>query len=201
MRDRGDEVMARQAELEAAVESLLSGIGEQPTRGGLLETPGRVAKAWLKTWASGYGQDPGAILKVFEDGAQDYDEMVLVSGINVYSHCEHHMAPIVGKACVAYVPDGRIVGLSKLARLVDVYARRLQVQERLTQQIRAALEEHLKPLGVGVMIQARHFCMESRGIQQTGTVTVTTALSGCIKDEPETRAEFLDTAKLSTAPI
>ncbi|TQE98144.1 MAG: GTP cyclohydrolase I, partial [Spiribacter salinus] len=133
------------------------------SRGGLNETPDRVAKAW-EFWTSGYQQHPADVLKAFEDGADGYDEMVAVVGIPFYSKCEHHLADIFGTATVAYVPDGRIVGLSKLSRLVDVFARRLQVQERLTVQVADALDEHLAPLGVGVTISARHLCMESRGL-------------------------------------
>jgi len=128
---------------------------------------------------------------VFEDGGESYDQMVLVKDIPIYSHCEHHLAAIIGTASIAYIPNGKIVGLSKLSRLADMYARRLQVQERLTDQIADALFKHLEPKGVGVLIKARHLCMESRGICQQGHHTVTTALRGVIKDEPETRAEFL----------
>lgn len=159
-------------------------------REGLQDTPERMAKAWA-FWTRGYREDPAAILKVFGDGAQDYDEMVLVKDIPLYSKCEHHLADIFGTACVAYIPNGKIVGLSKLSRLVDCFARRLQVQERLTVQVADALTEHLQPLGVGVLIRARHMCMESRGICQQGHQTVTTALRGAMRDDPRTRAEFL----------
>ena len=169
---------------------LLQLVGEDPTREGLIETPARVVKAW-KHWCSGYGKDPAKLLKVFEDGGETYDQMVLVKDIPIYSHCEHHLAAIIGTASIAYIPNGKIVGLSKLSRLADMFARRLQVQERLTNQIADALYEHLQPKGVGVLIKARHLCMESRGICQQGHHTVTTALRGVIKDEPETRAEFL----------
>lgn len=169
---------------------LLQLIGEDATREGLLETPARVVKAW-KHWCSGYGKDAGALLKVFEDGAEKYDQMVLVKDIPIYSHCEHHLAAIIGTASIAYIPNGKIVGLSKLSRLADMFARRLQVQERLTDQIADALVEHLQPIGVGVIIKARHLCMESRGVCQQGHHTVTTALRGAIKAEPQTRSEFL----------
>lgn len=159
-------------------------------REGLAETPDRVAKAW-EFWTSGYDQDPADVLKVFEDGADGYDEMVAVVDIPVYSKCEHHLADIFGRATVAYIPNGKIVGLSKLSRLVDIFARRLQVQERLTVQIADALEEHLEPVGVGVKVEARHMCMESRGLCQQGHHTVTTALRGAMKDEPQARMEFL----------
>lgn len=176
------------------IRALLEHLGENPDREGLQDTPSRVAKAW-DTWCGGYEKDAGEILKVFEDGAEGYDEMVSVVDIPFYSHCEHHLAPIFGTATVAYIPNGKIVGLSKLSRLVDMYARRLQVQERLTNDIANALFEHLQPKGVGVYIKARHLCMESRGISQQGHYTVTTALRGVIKDESETRAEFLALTK------
>lgn len=175
--------------IEDNIVRLLQYVGEDPARGGLLETPTRVAKAWQQ-WTSGYAQDPARILKVFEDGAERHDQMITVRDIPFYSHCEHHMAPIFGTASVAYIPNGKIVGLSKLSRLVDVYARRLQVQERLTDQIADALFEHLAPIGVGVLLRARHLCMESRGVCQQGHSTVTSALRGAIKNEPTARAEF-----------
>ena len=130
-------------------------------------------------------------MKVFEDGADNYDEMVLVKDIQLYSHCEHHIAPIIGVAHIAYIPNGRIIGLSKIARLVEVFARRLQVQERLTTQIAEALMTELQPLGVAVVIEAEHLCMSSRGIEKQGSKTVTSKLLGCFKDEAETRAEFM----------
>lgn len=169
---------------------LLQLVGENADREGLLETPARVVKAW-KHWCSGYGKDAGALLKVFEDGAEKYDQMVIVKDIPIYSHCEHHLAAIIGTASIAYIPNGKIVGLSKLSRLADMFARRLQVQERLTDQIADALVEHLQPIGVGVIIKARHLCMESRGVCQQGHHTITTALRGAIKDEAQTRSEFL----------
>ena len=172
------------------VTRLLQFVGENPERGGLIETPHRVLKAW-RHWTSGYDKDIKSLLKVFEDGGETYDQMVLVKDIPIYSHCEHHLAPIIGTVSIAYIPNGKIVGLSKLSRLADAYARRLQVQERLTEQIADALVEHLQPLGVGVLIKARHLCMESRGVCQQGHHTVTTALRGAIKDEPQTRSEFL----------
>lgn len=177
--------------LESNVVRLLQYIGEDPAREGLLETPMRVAAAWSE-WCSGYAVDPKHVLKSFEDGAANYDEMVLVKDIPFYSHCEHHLAPFFGTASVAYIPQGRIVGLSKLSRLVDVFARRLQVQERLTAQIVDALVEGLAPKGAGVLIKARHLCMESRGIQQQGHTTLTCALRGAMKDDAKARNEFLD---------
>lgn len=173
---------------------LLQYIGENPKRGGLLETPKRVAKAW-KEWCSGYEQDVATVLKVFEDGGESYDQMVTVANIPIYSKCEHHLADIFGTATISYIPNGKIVGLSKLSRVADIYARRLQVQERLTCQIADALVKHLQPKGVGVVIKARHMCMESRGICQQGHHTVTTALRGAMLEEPATRAEFLNLAR------
>lgn len=180
--------------IEDNIKRLLQFIGEDPERGGLRETPRRVAKAWAH-WCSGYGKNPADILKVFEDGAEKCDEMVIVKDIPIYSKCEHHLADIFGTATIAYIPNGKIVGLSKLARLADMFARRLQVQERLTNQIADALEEHLQPKGVGVIIRARHMCMESRGICQQGHHTITSALRGVLKDKPEARAEFMELAK------
>jgi len=173
---------------------LIQYVGDDPTRQGLIETPARVAKAWNE-WCDGYSQNPADILKVFEDGAEDCDEMVVVKDIPLYSHCEHHLAAIFGTATVAYIPNGKIVGLSKLSRLVDIYAHRLQVQERLTNQIVSALFDNLQPIGAGVMIKARHLCMESRGINRQGSITVTTALRGAFRSDPKVRAEFYEMAK------
>ena len=173
---------------------LIQFAGDDPNREGLQETPARVAKA-LQHWYSGYSQNPEDVLKVFKDGGETYNQMVVVKDIPIYSKCEHHMADIFGTATIAYIPDGKIVGLSKLSRLADIYARRLQVQERLTQQVAEALFKHLNPKGVGVMIKARHMCMESRGICQQGHHTITTALMGAFLNEPETRAEFMAIAR------
>lgn len=173
---------------------ILQFVGEDVNREGLKETPNRVAKAWAY-WCKGYNEDPKEVLKVFEDGASNYDQMVTVKDIPVYSKCEHHLADIFGTVTISYIPNGKIVGLSKLSRLVDVFARRLQVQERLTSQISEALMEHLNPLGVGVHIKARHMCMESRGICQQGHHTITTSLLGVIRDEPKARSEFMEMLK------
>lgn len=182
------------AALRSAVAAILANIDPAPARAGIAETPDRVAKAW-KFWTSGYKESAEKILKVFEDGAADCDEMVVVKNVPVYSHCEHHLAAIFGTATVAYLPAGRIVGLSKISRLVGMHARRLQVQERLTTDVATDLFTHLAPLGVGVQIKARHMCMESRGVCQQGHHTVTTKLLGVFKDNPETRAEFLSIAQ------
>lgn len=155
---------------EADWRRFLAHLGEDPLRQGLLETPSRADKAW-RHWTSGYGLDPANILKVFDDGAEHYDELIVVQGIPVYSHCEHHLAPFFGTATIGYAPDGKIVGLSKLTRLVECFARRLQVQERLTVQIAEALMTHLRPRSVGIVLKCRHLCMESRGIQAVGEET------------------------------
>ena len=166
-------------------------IGEDPNRGGLIETPIRVAKAW-QHWAGGYKEDPAEILKTFEGGAEDYNQIILVKDIPIYSHCEHHLAPFFGVAHVAYIPDGKIVGLSKLSRVVDVFARRLQVQERLTSQVANAIQDALQPKAVGVIIECRHMCMESRGIQRQGASTVTSAMKGLFEWDRSAKEELLD---------
>ncbi len=174
-----------------AVRTLMRYIGEDVEREGLLETPNRVIRA-MKVWFSGYGKNPADIMKVFEDGAEGCDEMIVVKDIPFYSNCEHHMAPIFGTATIGYLPDERIVGLSKLSRVLDIFARRMQVQERLTTQVADALMKHLQPLGCGVIITARHLCMESRGIEKQGHATQTSALRGVFKTDPAARAEFLN---------
>lgn len=186
----GDEV----GSIETNITRILSFIGDDPARGGLVETPRRVVKA-LTHWFKGYNEDPAAVLKVFTDGAENCDEMVIVKDIPFYSKCEHHMADIFGTASIAYIPNGKIVGLSKLSRVLDIFARRLQVQERLTNQVADCLMEHLDPRGVGVVIKARHMCMESRGICQQGHHTITSALRGVMKDQPDTRSEFMTLIK------
>jgi GTP cyclohydrolase I len=169
---------------------LLVSLGEDPDRAGLIETPSRLVTAW-KHWTSGYTQDPAELLKIFEDGAEDYNELIVIRGIPVYSHCEHHLAPFFGKATIGYVPNGKIVGLSKLTRLVNCFSRRLQVQERLTIQIANALMTHLEPKAVGVVIRCRHMCMESRGISTAGEETVTSAMLGELQPNLALRTEFL----------
>lgn len=180
--------------VEDNIRRLLQYIGEDASRGGLLETPARVAKAWQE-WCAGYEQNPADVLKTFEDGAEGVDEMVVVKDIPFYTHCEHHMAPFFGTATIGYLPNQKIVGLSKLSRLLDIYARRLQVQERLGCQVADAIMEHLDALGCGVVINARHLCMESRGICKQGSTTTTSALRGLFKDEADVRAEFLALAR------
>jgi len=173
---------------------LLESLGENPDRPGLLETPSRVTKAW-KHWTSGYAMDPVELLKAFEDGAEQYNELIVVKNIPVYSHCEHHLAPFFGKATVGYLPNGKIVGLSKLTRLVDCYAKRLQVQERMTIQIAEALMMALEPKAVGVVVKCRHLCMESRGIRTPGEETITSAMLGELQPNLALRTEFLALAR------
>jgi len=170
--------------------NLLRSLGEDPMRQGLTETPERVRKAWAH-WTRGYAEDPNAILKTFEDGSENYNQLIVVKRIPVYSHCEHHLAPFFGHAAIGYLPTGRIVGLSKLTRLVNCFAARLQVQERLTQQIAQSLLEHLQPKAVGVIVRCRHMCMESRGIAVAGEETVTSAMLGDLERNQAQRAEFL----------
>lgn len=189
-----DNVAIQRVALKSAMERLLLQIDPDASRGGLLETPERAAKAW-QHWTSGYAEDPATVLKVFEDGAESYDEMVIVADIPVYSHCEHHLATIFGTATVAYIPDGKIVGLSKINRVVDLFARRLQVQERMTAQVADAINDNLKPKGVAVMMNCRHMCMESRGVRQQGTYTITSALRGVFKEDAAARAEFFNLIK------
>lgn len=170
--------------------TFLRSLGEDPDRPGLRETPERVTRAW-QHWTGGYRQDPAEILKTFEDGAESYSELIVVRNIPVYSHCEHHLAPFFGRATIGYVPDGRIVGLSKFTRLVDCFAKRLQVQERLTRQVADALMQHLRPKAVGVVVRCRHLCMESRGIRAIGEETVTSAMTGELLTNLGMRTELL----------
>ncbi|HEY6080474.1 MAG TPA: GTP cyclohydrolase I FolE [Polyangiaceae bacterium] len=177
------------ATAEEHVRGLLAYLGEDVQREGLLDTPARVVRA-MREHYSGYGQDAAQYLaKTFEE-VEGYDELVLVSDIELFSHCEHHMVPFVGKAHVAYIPDGRVVGLSKLARVVDVYAKRLQVQEKLTKQIADAIEQHLKPQGVAVIVQCQHFCMCYRGVRKPGSWTTTSKLHGLFLKDPAARMEL-----------
>ena len=173
---------------------LLQFMGEDPQREGLKETPARYLQAW-REFTSGYNVDIKMLFKSFEDGAHNYDEMVVVQNIPVHSQCEHHMVPFFGTATVAYIPNARIIGLSKINRLVYAFARRLQVQERLTTQIADAMDENLKPKGVGVVIKCRHMCVEARGIRQQGSVTVTSALRGAMRHDASARAEFMGIIK------
>ena len=176
------------ASLEELTRELLVRLGEDPTREGLLRTPLRVAKAY-RYLTKGYNEDPDELLK----GALfsvDYDEMVIVKDIEMFSLCEHHLLPFFGKVHIAYIPRGRVIGLSKLPRLVEVFARRLQVQERLTVEIAESIQEAIQPLGVGVVVEARHLCMMMRGVEKLHSATVTSSMLGAFR-APQTRQEFL----------
>jgi GTP cyclohydrolase I len=178
------------AEVETAFRTIIEWTGDDPNRDGLIETPARMARAYEEFFA-GYGQDPEEILqKTFEE-TEGYDEMIVLRGIRFESHCEHHMAPIIGQAWVAYVPSGRVVGISKLARVVEIYAKRLQIQEKMTAQIANTINDVLKPQGVGVIIKAKHHCMTTRGVHKVDTDLVTSRMLGCFRDNPLTRQEFL----------
>lgn len=190
----------RRHAIEQAVTALLEEIeyGEkahphEQWRPGLLDTPRRVADAY-REWFGGYDVDVPALFKTFEDGAQNCDEMIVLDNIEVHSHCEHHLAPFIGKAVVGYIPAGRIIGLSKIPKLVRAFSKRLQVQERLTNQIAEAIIEHLQPRGVGVIIRAEHMCMSTRGAHAPGVFTTTSALRGCFL-QPGAREEFLQFAR------
>ena len=181
-------MMNKEEEFEQAITKVLELLGEDPNREGLLKTPNRVAKA-LQFLTEGYQQDPKEILNQALFSTSN-DEMVLVRDIEFYSMCEHHMLPIIGRAHVAYIPDGKVVGLSKIPRIVDVYARRLQIQEQMTEQIADAILQTIKPKGVAVVVHARHMCMEMRGVQKINSTTVSSALRGLFKKDERTRNEF-----------
>jgi GTP cyclohydrolase I len=178
------------AEVEAAVRTLLRWTGDDPTREGLLDTPSRVARAYQEFF-SGYAQDPKAVLSTTFEEAADYDDMVLVRNIRFESHCEHHLVPIVGHAHIAYLPGPRVVGLSKLARVVDLYAKRLQIQERLTSQIADTIFQSLQPRGLAVVVEAQHMCMTTRGAYKPGSTTVTQRLLGLYRTDAQARQEVL----------
>lgn len=183
---------------EEAVRTLIEWTGDDPDREGLKGTPDRVVRAYEEFYA-GYAEDPIAILeRTFEETA-GYDEIVMLRDIRLESHCEHHMVPIIGRAHVAYFPKQRVVGISKLARLVESYAKRLQIQEVLTAQIADTIEQVLKPAGVAVYIEAAHQCMTTRGIKKPGVVTITTRMTGCFRDQPTLRAEFM--SMISARPL
>lgn len=179
-----------QAEAEDAVRVLLSWAGDDPTREGLLDTPKRVAKAYRELF-SGYDLDAKDVLGTFFEEVGGYDDIILVRDIPFFSHCEHHMVPIIGKAHVAYLPNGRVLGLSKIARVVEIFGRRLQTQETMTAQIASAIETTLKPRGVAVMIDAEHMCMSMRGVQKQGSTTLTTSFTGAFKKDPAEQARFM----------
>ena len=178
------------ADVEEAFRTIIRWAGDDPERDGLVETPARAARAFEEYFA-GYGHDPALILqKTFEE-IEGYDEMIVLRGIRFESHCEHHLAPIIGHAWVAYVPNGRVVGISKLARVVEAYAKRLQIQEKMTAQIANTIRDVLKPQGVGVIVKATHHCMTTRGVHQPGAELVTSRMLGCFRDHSLTRQEFL----------
>ena len=179
-----------QADAEEAVRTLLRWAGDDPTREGLRETPARVARAY-REFFRGYGVDPEQVLKRTFEETDGYDEMIVLKDIRFESHCEHHLAPIIGRAHIAYLPSKRVVGISKLARLLDVYAKRLQIQEKLTAQIANTLNEVLQPRGVAVVIDASHQCMTTRGVHKPGTSMVTSRMLGAFRSDASTRREFL----------
>ena len=178
------------AEVEEAVRTLLAWTGEEVDREGLLDTPKRVAKAYGEFF-KGYDEDPAEVLKTTFDDVGGYSDIVLVRDIPFYSHCEHHMVPFIGTAHVAYYPSSGVVGLSKLARVVDIFARRLQTQENLTTQIASSIDENLKPRGVAVLMEAEHMCMSLRGVQKAGVSTVTTEFTGIFKEEADEQVRFM----------
>lgn len=178
------------AEVEAAVRTIIRWTGDDPDREGLQDTPARVTRAF-EEYFGGYAQDPSEYLERTFEEVGGYDEMILLRGIRFESHCEHHMAPVIGQAWVGYVPNGRVVGISKLARVVDVFARRLQVQEKLTAQIADTIADILKPKGVAVVIKASHHCMTTRGVHKSDTDLITTRMIGCFKANAQMRQEFL----------
>jgi GTP cyclohydrolase IA len=176
--------------VQEAIRTLIRWAGDDPGREGLRDTPKRVARAW-KEYCLGYGEDPSIHLsRVFEE-VGGYDELVLLKDIPFQSHCEHHMAPIIGKASIAYMPTDRVVGISKLARVLHGFSRRLQVQERLTAEVARCIQEHLKPQGVAVVIEAAHSCMTARGVRTPGVTMVTSKLLGCFLDDERSRSEVL----------
>jgi GTP cyclohydrolase I len=179
-----------QEEAEAALRTLLLWAGDDPNREGLLDTPKRVAKAY-REWFCGYEEDPVELLARSFEETDGYDEMVVLRDIRLESTCEHHMAPILGKVHVAYLPSGRVVGISKLARVVDAYSKRLQIQEKLTAQIANTIQDVLKPRGVAVVVEAAHQCMTTRGVHKPGVTMVTSRMLGAFRDDPSTRREFL----------
>lgn len=175
---------------EAAFREILRWIGEDPTRDGLQETPKRLVRAF-REYFCGYDEDPEEVLRKTFSEIDGYDEMIVLRAVPFESHCEHHVAPIIGRAWVGYIPDRRVVGISKLARVVEIYSKRLQIQERLTAQIANTIEAVLQPRGVAVVIKAAHHCMMSRGVRKRGTDLVTSRMLGCFRDQPMTRGEFL----------
>jgi GTP cyclohydrolase I len=177
-------------EAEAAVTTLLKWIGDDPEREGLAATPARVARAY-EDWFSGYREDPVEFLRRTFQEVDGYDEMIVLRDINFESHCEHHMAPIIGKVNIGYLPDRKVVGISKLARVVETFARRLQVQESMTSQIAHCIQDVLKPKGVGIIVEGQHQCMTTRGVRKHGVSMITSQLLGAFRSDPRTRSEFM----------
>lgn len=188
--DRASEAPVTSQQAEDAVRVLLRWAGDDPAREGLLDTPRRVVKAY-RDWFSGYNIDPDDYLQRTFEEVCGYDEMIVLRDIQFESHCEHHMAPIIGKAHVGYLPNGRVVGISKLARVVEAYARRFQVQEKMTAQIASCIERALQPIGVGVVVEGTHECMTTRGIHKRGVSMVTSKMLGSFREDARTRNEFL----------
>ena len=191
LRSEADIGTVTREDAEAAVRTLMEWIGENPNREGLLGTPSRVARAYRELF-SGYGDDPKEILRRTFEEVDGYDEMVVLRDIRFASHCEHHILPIIGRAHVAYLPNRRVIGISKLARIVDIYARRLQIQEKLTVQIADTIDEVLRPKGVAVMVEASHECMTTRGVHKSGVSMVTSRMTGDFRSNASTRREFLN---------
>lgn len=189
-RDDPEQPRPTREDAEAAIATLLRWAGDDPTREGLLDTPRRVAKAYTE-WFSGYGLDPDAYLaRTFEEVA-GYDELIVLRDIQFESHCEHHMAPIIGRVHVGYLPDNKVVGISKLARVVEAFSRRLQVQEKMTSQIADCIQRVLQPRGVGVVVEGAHQCMTTRGVYNRGVSMITSKMLGSFREDARTRAEFL----------
>jgi GTP cyclohydrolase IA len=186
------------AEAESAVRTLIRWAGDDPDREGLAATPSRVARAY-EEWFAGYDEDPRDYLKRTFEEVAGYDEIVLLRDVRFVSHCEHHMAPIIGRVHVAYLPRNRVVGISKLIRVVDAYARRLQVQERLTAEIASCVDSVLKPHGVAVVVEGSHECMTTRGVKRTDVTMVTSRMLGVFRNQPQTRAEFLSAIDMRSA--
>jgi GTP cyclohydrolase I len=197
--EAGEDAPSR-ADAEEAIRTLIRWIGDDPSREGLLDTPARVARSYEEMFA-GYSEDPVEYLRGTFEEIEGYDEMVVLRDIRFESHCEHHMMPIIGHAHMAYLPDKRLVGISKLARLVEVYAKRMQIQEKMTAQIANALQEVLKPRGVAVVIEAAHQCMTTRGVHKPGVSMVTSQMLGAFRDDAKTRREFLAIIHAPQSPL
>jgi GTP cyclohydrolase I len=194
----GDVKAVSDADAEKAFRTILKWIGEDPGRDGLRDTPRRLVRAY-REYFCGYDEDPAQVMRKTFSEVDGYDEMIVLRGVTFESHCEHHIAPIVGRVWVGYLPDRRVVGISKLARVVEIFSKRLQIQERLTAQIANTIEEELKPRGVAVVVKAAHHCMISRGVHKRGADLVTSRMLGAFRDQPATRAEFLALVNADTS--